>query len=127
MRTLFISYRRAEQDDADELRRDLAGRIRVTSHTVTPAAAATWREECQRLIRSADAVVCIVGDQTAESPNVDWELETAFRIDRPVLAVRAGESVDPELPEPLADHRCSLLEPDDLRLRLEALAYERAG
>lgn len=56
MRTLFISYRRVEQDDADELRRDLAGRIRVTGHTVTPAAAATWREECLRLIRSADAV-----------------------------------------------------------------------
>ena len=99
----------------------------MVTHAVEPQAAGTWQHECERLIRQADAVVCIVGDTTAGSPNVEWELEQALRHGAPVLAVRAPAAPAPALPAPLAARRAPLLEPDDLPARLDEVVLERTG
>jgi hypothetical protein len=121
---VFISHRRAEQADADRLVDRLGGRWRVVTHAVSPAAAETWQQACRRLLGDADAVVCIVGDDTAASPNVEWELKTAIELGRPVIPVRAQGSATPDLPTPLTG---PLIEDDDLPARLDEVALERAG
>jgi hypothetical protein len=125
--TLFISHRFPEQGYADQLERTLEPGWTVRTHAVSPDAAGTWRDDCRLLIQGADAVLCIVGDTTADSPNVDWELETAMTGGAPVLAVRAPGSVAPRLPAPLAARRARLLEPEELPARLDEVALERAG
>jgi hypothetical protein len=125
--TLFISHRFAEQPDADRLRQQLGSRWRILTHAVSREAAATWQEECRQLIQRADAVVCIVGDRTAESPNVDWELETALASGTEVIPVRAERSVAPALPASLVARRSGLLEAGDLPARLDEVAFERTG
>jgi nucleoside 2-deoxyribosyltransferase len=124
---VFVSHRVAEQDDADHLREMLRGRWDVVTHAVSPAEAETWQRECRRLIESADAVIVIVGDRTAESSNVDWELETALGLARPVLAVRAARSARPALPAPIVARGSALLEPDAVLSRLDEVALERTG
>jgi hypothetical protein len=124
---VFVSYRYPEHGDAQRLRARLGERWEVLTHAVTPEAAATWQAECRRLIMEADAVVCIVGDGTAGSPNVEWELETAIALGRPVLAVRAQSATAPALPAPLAARGGTLFAPDALPRRLDEVALERAG
>ena len=125
--TVFLSHRRGEKDDADALTKQLQGRWEVVTHAVDPAAAATWQADCRRLIAAADAVVCIVGPDTALSPNVDWELETALLLGRPVIAARAAAAPAPRLPAPLAARGARLHEPRELPERLDEVALEHAG
>lgn len=127
MRSVFVSHRRPEQADADRLGKRLGARWRLLSHPVARAASETWQHECRRLIETADAVVCIVGDTTAASPNVDWELETARRAGRPVIAMRSPHAAAPVLPAALAASGEALIEPGDVDTRLEEAVLERAG
>lgn len=127
MAAIFVSTRRTEQPDLAMLEERLGARWEILTHAVSPAAEATWRDECRRLIGAADAVVCIVGDATAASPNVDWELETALLMNRPVVAMRSPRARDPRLPAPLAAAGHTLVEAGAIARRLEALLYERAG
>jgi hypothetical protein len=125
--TVFVSHRHHEQDDADHLRARLGGRWRVVSHPVTADAAEIWQSTCRRLIGESDAVVCIVGDRTAESPNIEWELERAGELGRPLFAMRARAAAAPALPRALATRGMTLLEPDELEARLRILVPERVG
>lgn len=127
MGTVFISHRRSEQRDADALIDRLSGRWRVLTHAVDPEAADTWQAECSRMIGESDAVVCVVGPRTALSPNVDWELETAAALGRPVIAVRGADAGTPDLPAPLAARGARLREAHELRALLDEVAFERAG
>ncbi len=127
MGTVFISHRRTEQREAEALVERLRGRWRVVTHAVDPAAARTWQADCRRHIADSDAVVCIVGPDTALSPNVDWELETAFALGRPVIAVSAADAGSPRLPAPLAARGAGLHELHELPERLDEVALERAG
>ena len=122
MGTVFVSSRTTEKADVEGLEAALGQRWALLRHAVTPAAEASWRNECRRLIEAADVVVCVVGETTAESPNVEWELEVALAIGRPVVAVRASAAVAPRLPQPIAD--ADLAEPAALLDRLRA--HERA-
>jgi hypothetical protein len=123
--TIFLSYRRAEEPDADALRARI-GERRLVSHSASPGAAATWQDECRELLRTASAVVCIVGNGTALSPNVEWELETALGLGLPVVGVRSAASPSPPLPAPLAARGLDLVELEDAAERLDEVAYERA-
>jgi nucleoside 2-deoxyribosyltransferase len=124
---VFLSHRLADQADADRLRGRLDGPWTVLTHTVSPAAAATWQDECRRLIDETDVVICIVGDTTAASPNVAWEIETALARGTPVIAVRAERSMAPSLPAPLEARGYMLVDPKDAETRLDEVALERAG
>jgi TIR domain len=124
---VFLSYRYPEREDAWRLRDRLGPSWEVLTHAVKPDASETWQGECRRLIAGADAVVCIVGSGTAESPNVDWELETAIALGRPVLAMRGEGAAAPALPAPLAARGDGLLEPESLSRQLDEVALERAG
>jgi nucleoside 2-deoxyribosyltransferase len=125
--SVFLSHRYPERDDARWLRERLGAEWRVLTHAVTPEAAETWRAECRRLITEADAIVCIVGTSTAESPNVAWELKTALAVGRPVIAASSASAESPELPAPLAARGTPLLALEDVPRRLEEVALERAG
>lgn len=127
MGTVFVSHRATEQADADRLREGLEPHWAVVTHPISPEGATTWREECRRLIASADAVIVIIGDRTAESPNVGWELQTALERGMPVLAVRAEHADAPPLPGPVVARVRELLEPEDLLTRLGEVSLERAG
>jgi hypothetical protein len=122
--TVFVSHRRPEQADADRLAERLGPAWRILAHPVVATAADTWQADCRRLIGEADALICIVGDGTADSPNVTWELQTALALGRPVLALRAEAAAAPALPSPL---RGPLVEPADLPGRLDAVTLSRAG
>jgi MTH538 TIR-like domain (DUF1863) len=126
MPAVFVSMRQTEQPDLAIVEAELGERWELLTHAVSPAAEATWRDECRRLIGTADAVVCIVGDETAESPNVDWELEIALSASVPVVAMRSPRARDPRLPAPLAVTGHPLVDPEAVAQRLEALVYERA-
>jgi TIR domain len=111
--TVFLSYRRTEQPDADAIARRLGDRWRIVS---LPAKLGEWQDRYRELVRTADAVVCIVGEHTADSPHVDCELETAFELGRRVIAMRSPGTPAPRVPTPLAGS--TLIEPDDVAARL---------
>ena len=121
---VFVSYRHADSAMAERLKRELEPRWTVLTHAASPERAVTWQEECSRLICEADAMICVVGDTTAASPNVDWEIETALARATPVLPLRADGSVEPTVPAPLAGRK--LLEPQEVAARLDEVALERA-
>ena len=120
---VFVSYRHPDSAAAERLRSELEPEWRVITHAVSPERAATWQDECMRLIGDADAMICVVGDTTAASPNVDWEIETALARGIRVLPFRAERSVEPALPRALAGQR--LLELAELAARLDEVALER--
>jgi hypothetical protein len=121
---VFVSYRHADSAMAEWLKRELEPRWTVLTHAASPERATTWQDECLRLIGDADAMICVVGDTTAASPNVDWEIATALARGTPVLPLRADGSVGPALPRPLTGQ--ALLEPQELAARLDEVALERA-
>jgi hypothetical protein len=124
VRTVFLSYRWTERPDADAIARRLGNRWRIVTLPNKPDA---WQDEYRELVREADAVVCIVGEHTADSPHVDWELETAFEFGRPAIPVRSPGAPAPRMPAPLAARGSALIEPDEVATRLAEVAYERTG
>jgi hypothetical protein len=87
---VFISYRHDDAAAARDLERAsnaLEGVELCTLPSDATAGPRDWRESCRRLIGAADALVCLAGPTTSESPNVAWELEEATRCGIPILLV----------------------------------------
>jgi hypothetical protein len=124
--TVFLSFRSPETEDAAQIRALLEPRWTVLTHPVSRAARDTWRRDCERMIGEADAMICIVGEHTAESENVDWELQQALERRRiPVIAVRAQKRDAPMLPERLGG--AEVLERAALPGRLDEVSLERTA
>jgi hypothetical protein len=105
---LFLSFMSRDREDANRLRRRLeqtrdGWRVDVYPRKrVSPEA---WQKGVKGLIEFADAVVCLIGDETAASENVKWEIETALSYEKRVVPVSLGSFPVKSLPAPLRDRR----------------------
>jgi TIR domain len=90
---VFISYRRPDRGQAQRLQaasRSVSG-LEFYSFPYDQAKSGTdWRETCRELIRHADAIVCLVGPGTADSPHVAWELDEASKRGLPIILAGPG-------------------------------------
>ena len=102
---IFVSYRTDDAPAREELERGVTQRWKerwsfkaVAQDGREDESASTetsWRDECEALIKDSVAVVCLVGNTTAESQNIEWEIQTAIASQKPILAIRIGSDPKP--------------------------------
>lgn len=104
---VFISYSRADQDFATQLRTvlDVAGFDAYTDLRDL-AAAEEWQQRLSRMVVQADTVLLVLSDESLRSERVNWEMEQALRLAKRLLPVvrrdgGRGPSAEHLLPEPL--------------------------
>jgi hypothetical protein len=105
-RRIFVSrvsvHDGARAELAEALARRHGGRWQLDVFPTDGRWDADWRFECEHRIRACDAMIVLVGEGTADSAPVDWEVRTALAFARPVLALRI-EDGDHPLPRALVE------------------------
>jgi len=89
---VFISYRRADTQQAYELRgaSEAIPNLELVVFPDDQSADGDWRAVFRSLIRESDGLVCLVGPTTASSSNIAWELDEATKEGIPILLAGRG-------------------------------------
>jgi hypothetical protein len=76
-----------------------------------------WKSQCKERISQTSAVICMIGENTAERPAVNWELEEAYKQGKKVIGVRIYRDQNHPIPEPLKAHGARIIDWDLAELR----------
>ncbi len=88
---IFFSHRTSDIDRVRELKNELCTllpSLQLDDLSVQVPQSDGWKDIAADLLRCCDAVVCLVGPKTHESPEVAWELQEAQRNGKPILVTR---------------------------------------
>ena len=66
---------------------------------------------------TSSALICPIGEHTAERPAVDWEIEEAYRQNKKVIGMRIYRERNDPIPEPLQRHGAKVINWDLAELR----------
>jgi hypothetical protein len=101
---LFFSNRNKDQKKVDELQSVLRKRMpQVPFSDVSKdlPQSTEWEELALPLLKSCDAVVCVIGKDTKESEPVEWEVRQAQELGKPLFAARLHPDCEMPLCEEL--------------------------
>jgi hypothetical protein len=76
-----------------------------------------WKSQCKERIARTSALICMIGEHSAERPAVIWELEEAYGQGKKVIGVRIYRDRDHPIPEPLKVHGARIINWDVAELR----------
>lgn len=91
---LFFSLRTVDKPEADKLQkqlRDLLPDIPYEDLSLRVEDSDNWKELASTLIKSADAVICVVGETTHSSEPIEWEIREALAHARPLFVTALSE------------------------------------
>ena len=113
LRNVFISFHVDDEAQVDLLRSQAKNEnydLEFRDYSVKEPFDEKWRTNCKQRIAQTSAVVCMIGENTAERPAVNWELEEAYRQGKKVIGVRIYRDKNHAIPKVLKDNKAPILE-----------------
>lgn len=102
---VFLSYTTDDAGSAHllkERRPETTRGITLVDFPVLADVGQEWKSLAEKLLRSCDGTICIIGSRTANSQPIAWELMRTAALDRPLVGIRANHSHGP-VPEAAAE------------------------
>ena len=110
-RKVFLSFTMEDKDSVNLFRIQAESRqsaLVFRDYPIKEAFEYAWKTNAERLIRSCNVTVCLIGKTTYQSKAVDWEIRKSAELGKYIMAV-AIESPTPVLPPSLAELNVSPL------------------
>lgn len=139
----FFSFRTCDQSEVEKLREGIRRQLPnfpfEDSSLLVPFSA-DWQSHATEAIARCDGLICIVGETTFSSEPVNWEIEEAHRLGKPLIVAGSekhelprackelGIKAIPSQPRKVAERMCDLLVPKTLVSQPpQSLAPDQAG
>jgi hypothetical protein len=120
IRNVFITFHIDDEAQVNFLRSQAKSGdydIEFRDYSVKEPFDEKWRTQCRERISQTSAVICMIGEHTAERPAVNWELEESYRQGKKVIGVRIYRDQNHPIPEPLKVHEARIINWDLSELR----------
>ena len=130
---VFISYHYKDDVQKVNLLRDQAessNKLEFHETSSTERYPDNWKTYANRNIKRSDVMVVMVGENTAESEAVEYEIEKAHDLDKPVIGMRVQSNESHPIPEAMqkAGDEVIKWELDKLQSQIEEeVTYGRAS
>ena len=115
VRNVFISFHIEDEPQVNLLRyqaKDNQFGIIFRDYSVKEPFDEKWKTNCREKIAQTSALICMIGEKTAQREAVLWEIEEAYRQGKKVIGVRIYRDKNHPIPKPLLEHNAPIVEWD---------------
>ena len=113
IRNVFISFHVDDEAQVNLLRaqaKDQKFDIEFRDYSIKEPFDKKWRTNCKEKISQTSALVCMIGEKTAQREAVNWEIEQAYRQGKKVIGIKIYEDLNYPIPKPLLDNKAPIVE-----------------
>jgi len=122
-RRAFVSFATDDAEIASNFRRLIERQhphLELVDHAARDDYQPNWKAHCERKIKDAAVLICLLGPSTHKSAPVAWEIDRALALGKQVIAVNLTEGAV-RVPEILCRHSIEPRSPAEALL-LDAVA-----
>ena len=112
VRNVFISFNMDDEAQVNLLRyqaKDNEFGIEFRDYSVKEPFDEKWKTNCKERIAQTSALICMIGENTAQREAVIWEIKEAYRQGKKVIGVRKHRDQDHPVPKPLLEHNAPIV------------------
>jgi len=113
VRNVFISFHIDDEAQVNLLRhqaKDNEFGLEFRDYSVKEPFDEKWKTNCKERISQTSALVCMIGEKTAQREAVIWEIEEAYRQGKKVVGVKIHHDKRHPIPKPLLEHNAPIVE-----------------
>lgn len=115
IRNVFISFHVDDEAQVNLLRTQARSErfdIEFRDYSVKEPFDEKWKTNCRERIAQTSALICMIGEKTAQREAVIWEINEAYRQGKKVIGVRIYRDKNHPIPRPLLEHNAPIIEWD---------------
>lgn len=119
VRNVFISFHIDDKAQVDLLRAQARGErfdLEFRDYSVKEPFDEKWKTNCRERISQTSALICMIGEKTAQREAVIWETNEAYRQGKKVIGVRIYRNENHPIPAPLVEHNARVVNWDLARI-----------
>jgi len=118
IRNVFISFKIEDEAQVNLLRHQAKEGLGIEfrDYSVKEPFDEKWRTNCREKMALTSTLICFIGEKTAESKAVNWEIEEAYRQGKKVIGVRIYRDKNHPIPKPLQDHNAPIVYWDNAQI-----------
>lgn len=113
VRNVFISFNIHDEAQVNLLRhqaKDNEFDIEFRDYSVKEPFDEKWKTNCKERIAQTSALICMIGENTAQREAVTWEIKEAYRQGKKVIGVRIHRDKNHPVPKPLLEHNATIVD-----------------
>ncbi|MFY9299901.1 MAG: TIR domain-containing protein [Candidatus Nitrosotenuis sp.] len=106
-RNVFISFAVEDEAQVNLLRsqaKDDRFDFQFRDYSIKEPFDEAWKTQCKEIIALTSVVIVAIGETTADSEAVDWEIREAHRQGKKVVGMRIHKGADHRIPRALTEH-----------------------
>lgn len=112
IRNVFISFHIDDEPQVNLLRAQARNErfdIEFRDYSVKEPFDEKWKTNCRERIAQTSALICMIGEETAQREAVLWETNEAYRQGKKVIGVRIYRDKNHPIPRPLSEHNAPIM------------------
>lgn len=113
IRNVFISFHIDDEAQVNLLRAQAKSEqfeIEFRDYSVKEPFDEKWKTNCRERIAQTSALICMIGEETAQREAVNWEIEEAYRQGKKVVGVRIYRDRNHAVPRSLLEQGAPIVE-----------------
>ena len=110
---VFISFHVEDENQVDLLRhqaKDPRFNMEFTDYSVKEPFDEKWKTNCTERIKQSSVFIVAIGKETYQREAVNWEIEKAYELGKPVIGVRIYRDVNHKIPEAMVKHNAKIMD-----------------
>ena len=112
IRNVFISFSVNDEAQVDLLRAQAKSQrfdVEFRDYSVKEPFDEKWKTSCRERIAQTSALICMIGEKTAQREAVVWEISEAYRQGKKVIGVRIYRDKNHSIPQPLLEQNAPIV------------------
>lgn len=113
IRNVFISFHVDDEAQVNLLRAQAKNEnfdIEFRDYSVKEPFDEKWKTNCKERISQTSALICMIGEKTAQREAVIWEINEAYRQGKKVIGVRIYRDKNHRIPKLLLEHNAPIVD-----------------